>query len=272
MIAFPVFFDFGRKRIPCPLDPQHTVVESELALHIKRCPAHRKQEEAEAKAYYRKACNTGSGPEVQLDEAAPGGPDAQGPDPKAGKSAAARLAHACGMGQARFLELAARVVAACEQVCGADEDPVEELLEELEALPGEGVASERSASNRPFSAKHARQQASIVGHLRRLGLLEEAQERAYVEFGAGKGYLGLAVREAAPGAALVLIDRGTFTLPADRVLRKMKARFERLRVDIADFEPRGAPLLLQGSGLGSSGKGPEPSLRPWIALGKHLCG
>lgn len=38
----------------------------------------------------------------------------------------------------------------------------------------------------------------------------------YIEFGAGKGYLGLALVDAAPGAALVLVDKGTFRLPADR--------------------------------------------------------
>ena len=58
------------------------------------------------------------------------------------------------------------------QVCGASEDAVEELLDGGAALPGEGTDGQRSAGDRPFSAKHARQQASIVGHLRRLGLLE----------------------------------------------------------------------------------------------------
>ena len=47
-------------------------------------------------------------------------------------------------------------------------------------------------------------------------LHQEAQQRAYVEFGAGKGYLGLALAEAAPNLALVLVDRGAFRLPADR--------------------------------------------------------
>jgi len=45
---------------------------------------------------------------------------------------------------------------------------------------------------------------------------QEAGERVYVEFGAGKGFLGLALAEAAPGAALVLVDRGAFRLGADR--------------------------------------------------------
>ena len=59
----------------------------------------------------------------------------------------------------------------------------------------------------------------------------------------------------------------------------MRARFERLRVDIVDFEPCGAPLL-QGAGAATEGcrlANPEgsgfgPSTRPWVALGKHLCG
>lgn len=59
----------------------------------------------------------------------------------------------------------------------------------------------------------------------------------------------------------------------------MQARFERLRVDIADFEPRGAPLL-RGAVAASKdyrpcnpeGLGFGPSTRPWVALGKHLCG
>lgn len=50
----------------------------------------------------------------------------------------------------------------------------------------------------------------------------------------------------------------------------MRARFERLRVDIVDFEPRGAPLLQGPSPAQGSGSG--PSARPWVALGKHLCG
>lgn len=60
----------------------------------------------------------------------------------------------------------------CAQVCGACGDAVEELVDGSAALPGEGTEGQRPRGDRPFSAKHARQQASIVGHLRRLGLLE----------------------------------------------------------------------------------------------------
>ncbi len=57
-------------------------------------------------------------------------------------------------------------------MCGAGADSVEELRDDQARLPGERAAEQRSAGNRPFSAKHARQQASIIGHLRRLGLLQ----------------------------------------------------------------------------------------------------
>ena len=47
-----------------------------------------------------------------------------------------------------------------------------------------------ATDNRPFSLKHAQQQASIVGNMQQRGLLQGAQAVTYVEYGAGKGYLG----------------------------------------------------------------------------------
>jgi hypothetical protein len=46
-----------------------------------------------------------------------------------------------------------------------------------------------ATDNRPFSLKHAQQQASIVGGMKAWGLLEGAAATTYVEYGAGKGYL-----------------------------------------------------------------------------------
>jgi len=58
------------------------------------------------------------------------------------------------------------------QLRDAGEALLADLADGQAQLPGERTAAQRSAGDRPFSAKHARQQASIVGHLRRLGLLE----------------------------------------------------------------------------------------------------
>ncbi len=51
------------------------------------------------------------------------------------------------------------------------------------------LVPESATSNRPFSLKHAQQQASIVGNMKQQGLLAGAAGLTYVEYGAGKGYL-----------------------------------------------------------------------------------
>ena len=48
-----------QKRVPCPLDPNHTVRESELEAHLKKCTTIRKMRELRAKPYYLCDCNIG---------------------------------------------------------------------------------------------------------------------------------------------------------------------------------------------------------------------
>jgi Methyltransferase TRM13 len=59
-------------------------------------------------------------------------------------------------------------------------------------------------------------QASIVGHMQRRGLLDEAAITAYLEFGAGAGYLSTMLAACCEARKLVLIDSGSFRLKADR--------------------------------------------------------
>jgi Methyltransferase TRM13 len=59
-------------------------------------------------------------------------------------------------------------------------------------------------------------QASIVGHMRRRGLLDGAARTAYLEFGAGAGYLSNMLAACCDARSLVLIDSGSFRLKADR--------------------------------------------------------
>ena len=59
-------------------------------------------------------------------------------------------------------------------------------------------------------------QASIVGHMRRGGLLDGAAGTAYLEFGAGAGYLSNMLVACCEARSLVLIDSGSFRLKADR--------------------------------------------------------
>lgn len=46
------------RRVPCPLDPNHTVYEFELEKHLKICNVKRMQQELAGRGYYCQDCNT----------------------------------------------------------------------------------------------------------------------------------------------------------------------------------------------------------------------
>eukprot|EP00887_Chlorella_sp_A99_P005730 scaffold1.g5730.t1 len=155
---------------------------------------------------------------------------------------ARRPALAAALGEERFMALVARVEAACAQVCPREEAP--SVLAPAELLA-------------PGSDRMAAQQASILGNMAAAGLLADAERRVFVEMGAGKGYLSLALAERCPATRLVLVDvQSCFKNKADRGLRARALR--RLRCDLKDFWPGGVRELAGGA--------------PWVALGKHLCG
>ena len=47
------------KRVPCPVDPRHTVYARDLAAHVARCQETRLREKEAAKPFYRKGVNAG---------------------------------------------------------------------------------------------------------------------------------------------------------------------------------------------------------------------
>jgi tRNA:m4X modification enzyme len=90
-------------------------------------------------------------------------------------------------------------------------------------LPPEAEPYMRPDASRPFSLKHATQQASLVGNLQGAGLLGAAGGGAagtttFVEFGAGKGYLSSMLADCCGGGlgGVVLMDRRGFKGKADR--------------------------------------------------------
>jgi hypothetical protein len=48
-----------KKRVPCPLDPSHTVFAHDVERHVKVCVAGRQQREAEAQPYFWRGLNSG---------------------------------------------------------------------------------------------------------------------------------------------------------------------------------------------------------------------
>ena len=96
------------------------------------------------------------------------------------------------------------------QLCGPHPEPLHALL------PPEAEPFMRPEANRPYSVKHASQQASIVGNMRRAGLLQNPRETVYVEFGAGKGYLSSMLADCSGAEKVVMLDRRGFKTKADR--------------------------------------------------------
>lgn len=45
------------ERVPCPLDPTHSVYKHRLAKHLKRCPKLKQNKISQAKSYYKKGVN-----------------------------------------------------------------------------------------------------------------------------------------------------------------------------------------------------------------------
>ncbi|KAI9094378.1 methyltransferase TRM13-domain-containing protein [Phlyctochytrium arcticum] len=105
--------------------------------------------------------------------------------------------------------------------------------------------------------KHPAQQASLLGHLDRLGLL--SNKNVFLEFGAGKGELAHWIHGAVGDASrFVLIDRQNFRQKYDKNISNNPSNsVERIAMDIKDLDlTKYEPL-----------KG-----YPSVAASKHLCG
>lgn len=125
-------------------------------------------------------------------------------------------------------------------------------------------AGGRMSMSQKLMYRHALQQAALVCALRSTRLLPAPPvtlpAATFVEFGAGKGGLSLAIDTLAHGSCrFVLVDRAGSSgrgRKADNSLRKSGAEWARVRADIAHLHVPGLQL--------------QPG--PVVAGGKHLCG
>ncbi|KAJ8395459.1 hypothetical protein AAFF_G00031930 [Aldrovandia affinis] len=202
-----------RKRIPCPLDPKHTVFEDILAKHLKKCNSREKPQPV----YYVKDVNAGPEDDEDL-------PADQVPLAERAKE-----------------ELDLLVKKLKKAVRGLNCKHEERILSHpalCEALS--------DPKNGDFAFKHLKQQASLLGNMEALGLL--AAHRCFVEFGAGKGklshWINVAQREA-ENVHFLLVERSTTRFKVDGKNRSPDSMFERLQVDIQHLSLRKVPLLLE---------------------------
>ncbi|KAJ4819231.1 tRNA:m(4)X modification enzyme TRM13-like protein [Rhynchospora pubera] len=238
------------KRVPCPIDPSHTVLQDSLELHVKRCPFKKQVDALEAKPYYSKSINAGDSDEPTV-------------------SSADKRGSIHRLSTSDFWGLINKIKSVHSSVV--------QVLRDSYLVPEscEKWLKGQLDKSLPYQEKHVVQQASILGNMESFGILQKENndaisgtensksevrknDVAVVEFGAGRGYLTQMLADCYSVRKVFLIERRSYKLKADRSLRQNESlALERLRIDIEDLNLCGVDSL----------KGV-----PYLATGKHLCG
>ncbi|XP_075792727.1 tRNA:m(4)X modification enzyme TRM13 homolog isoform X2 [Pelodiscus sinensis] len=200
-----------RKRIPCPLDPKHTVYEDQLQKHLKKCNSRAKPKPA----YFVQDINAGLTDATEV-------PEEQLPISSLSKEELEDLI--------RKLKKASKGIKPILK----DQMLSHQALQEALNDPKNGESA----------FKHLKQQASILGYMEKLHLLGPG--RCFIEFGAGRGKLShwvdIAVQDA-ENVHFLLVERATTRFKVDGKHRKRDYIFERLQVDIQHLCLNKIPIL-----------------------------
>lgn len=229
--------------IQCSIDPSHSVLESNLENHLRRCPLLKHKNSLSLQPFYQKGINGGDEEDDDV------------------SSESKRMA-VHSITAPELFKLIEKIKSVHSSIC----NDIQDSYNVPEACR---IWINRSIDWKiPFQEKHVIQQASILGNLEKLGALksssssssvgEQPHSPAVVEFGAGRGYLTQMLADCFGVSKVFLIERKSYKLKADRSLRQKESlMLERLRIDIEDLNLN-AIVSLQGV--------------PYLAIGKHLCG
>ena len=277
-----------RKRIPCPIDPSHIIFQDQVEKHILICPKVKKQREQQEKPYFRRNINVGGH----------GNLEGSGGTREQTVEWAQQLA-------LKVLELHHTIYTGVfpenvrlltqEDIYNAI--PMKDLSQpEMEAGLPEAVEAYRIKSG---GHRHLLQQASLVGHLRRIGILPELnnsnnEETIFLEMGAGRGMLGLVAAGVASASnsskvCLALVERAGSRSKADNVLRTDRAQSDhdqaymtlktlewtRIQCDLAHIHmPTVVHQYTQSDMLHVAGEKRKavPARPRVVVIAKHLCG
>ncbi|NXP05187.1 TRM13 enzyme, partial [Thinocorus orbignyianus] len=200
-----------RKRIPCPLDPKHTVYEDQLQKHLKKCNSREKPKPV----YFVQDINAGL------------------------KDVAEILEKQVPISSLSKEELQNLIIKLKKASNGLELRLKEQILSHQalqEAL--------NDPKNGESAFKHLKQQASILGNMEKLHLLGPG--RCFVEFGAGRGKLSHWVDVAlqnVENVQFLLVERATTRFKVDGKHKGRDSTFERLQVDIQHLCLKKVPIL-----------------------------
>ncbi|XP_047254341.1 tRNA:m(4)X modification enzyme TRM13 homolog isoform X5 [Capsicum annuum] len=241
--------------IPCPIHPSHSVLEENLQSHLKRCPFFKQAQSLSLQPFYQEGINAGKEEEEE-------GVQNFSSEMKRNAVRAMTLFE--------FSQLINKIKSVHASICN-------DIRDSFKIPQACDIWTNRQVDRGlPFQQKHVMQQASILGNLEEFGVLKSCEDNvvsgsvksdtsvdkddvpAVVEFGAGRGYLTQVLADCYRIKKILLVERKSYKLKADRSLRqKENVTLERLRIDIEDLKLN-AVESLQGV--------------PYLATGKHLCG
>ncbi|XP_017046704.1 tRNA:m(4)X modification enzyme TRM13 homolog [Drosophila ficusphila] len=225
--------DSHQDRIPCPLDPKHTVFKRKLAKHLTICNA---RDQESSLPYIVKGVNSGEDLKEQqkdLEE----------------------------LNQIKLHELSDKeFYGLIDKVKELYDKHINSSIKELQ-LTHESLKEELNRKDYGQETLRQLTQASSL-----LGILEKDHQltdhTSYVEFGAGKGQLAFYLATVLEAQQLthsqvILIDRMSLRHKKDNKVAN-KELVQRIRADIADLKLSALPELKK--------------TQRTVALSKHLCG
>jgi tRNA:m4X modification enzyme len=225
-------------RIPCPVDPSHTIYKYNVDAHIKVCNVSKHLHELEKEAYYCLGCNSGSN-EIQASE----------------------------MREVIDSDKLAAKIRSCyhSYVLGTLHEPVEDDndIASIEELCISQLAKGQSSFQQ---LRHVKQDALIIRQMQAAHLFDKDVSKVYLELGAGKGKLGVSINAVSPLSRVVFIERSGQRRKADR--EGGDGNFVRIRMDIRDVIISKLPEVVFPTNKDNETRACDDT----IIVAKHLCG
>ncbi|XP_050098961.1 tRNA:m(4)X modification enzyme TRM13 homolog [Anopheles aquasalis] len=244
-------------RIPCPLDPKHSVAVARLEKHLKICNA---RPPASVPVFIVPGINS-------CDDDAP---PAIAPVQQNDEQSEQQQQH---HQQKELPPLGMAQTITAQRLSDLPAEQLSQLIKKVQRIFDEHVGPIEEQSPRhpildteldnaeygPQTLKHLHQSSALLGLLEAYGFLSDGS--SFVEFGAGKGQVAFWVAQAVQAQSLcncgvLLVDRASHRHKRDNKIED-RTLVRRIRADIADL------ALEKVDGL---------SGRRVIGIGKHLCG
>ncbi|DAZ95647.1 TPA: hypothetical protein N0F65_002276 [Lagenidium giganteum] len=249
-----------RKRVPCPVDGSHTVYQYDLDKHVLVCNKLKEANAMKMLPYYSENINSGNNahavdhPEASSQQLATADEEDNATDEHKVPDSQQQQSLLDRLGASDFVDLTRRIHAAYDSCVGTI--PLEKLTHQA---CDQLMQDKKDAGTSQSLLRHIEQQASILGHMDKLKLLDESA--TYVELGAGRGMLSLALAQSYPSNVYVLIDRAHTRGKADSNFESSEGdgtrNAVRAKIDIRHLNFAGMPEVVD---------------KPVVCMSKHLCG